>query len=380
VQPKMTKEYCILSLSFLYTLSGIIFPCNNVEARLMYIGTEANSLYLCNFDEVSGDVTLLTTFDAQYPSFLVLHPSKEYMYSVNEVDSFNGQNNTGGITAYKIDRMNGGIKHINSVISNGVDPAHISVDETGRWIGVANYASGNYGVWKINDDFSLAPKPTTFLQDIGHGPMPQQDGPHAHEFVFGRNNSFVVVPDLGNDSWNQYLFDSVTGSLTAISAIVAPSGSGPRHFAFHPYLPYAYGVSELASTVTIFSAPENLKSLNVIQRISTLPSPQPSAAAELQFSPEGDFLYVSNRLTNTTGSIAAFRIDKANGLLTSIGYYSTLGIQPRFFTLSSDGRFILVANQYSNNTRVFERLETGHIGRLVSTIDGINQPSHILFV
>eukprot|EP00026_Physarum_polycephalum_P010821 Phypoly_transcript_11002.p1 GENE.Phypoly_transcript_11002~~Phypoly_transcript_11002.p1 ORF type:complete len:354 (+),score=35.15 Phypoly_transcript_11002:24-1085(+) len=326
----------------------ILFVYNVVHAGLVYIGTEASYLYHGNFDEESGALTLLSSISAQNPSFLALHPSKEYLYSTNEVGSFLNVNNSGGISAYKIG-TNGSLTLINSVPSYGVAPAHISIDTKGKWVGVANYGSGNYGVWAINSDFSIAPKSNDFIQDKGHGPEPEQDGPHAHEFVFGRFNTFVVVPDLGNDNWNQYSFDEDTGILTRIEPIVAPSGSGPRHFAFHPFLPIAYGVSEIASTVTVFSAPEHLKTLAVVQRVSTLPKPQPSAAAELQFSPDGKILYVSNRLTNINGTIAIFSIDQSTGFLTTLGYFGTLGVQPRFFTLSEDGRFILVANQFSNS-------------------------------
>jgi len=362
------------------SLFFVLVCYNVVHASLVYIGTEDTNLYHGNFDDETGALTLLSSTSAQYPSFLALHPSKKYLYTTNEVESFNNVNNSGGISAYKIGN-GGSLTFINSVPSYGTDPAHISIDSRGRWIGVANYGSGNYGVWAINSDFSIASKSKVFIQDKGHGPEPQQDGPHAHEFVFGRFNTFVVVPDLGNDNWNQYFFDDDTGALTSIQPIVAPSGSGPRHFAFHPFLPIAYGVSEIASTVTVFSAPEHLKSLAVVQRVSTLPSPQPSAAAELQFSPNGKILYVSNRLTNINGTIAIFSIDQTTGFLTSLGYFNTLGVQPRFFTLSEDGRFILVANQFSNNIKVFERdPHTGHAGRLVSSLEGVNQPSHILFL
>eukprot|EP00026_Physarum_polycephalum_P010767 Phypoly_transcript_10946.p1 GENE.Phypoly_transcript_10946~~Phypoly_transcript_10946.p1 ORF type:complete len:373 (+),score=57.51 Phypoly_transcript_10946:119-1237(+) len=361
----------------------VLFSYNVVEAGYFYIGTETESLYLAHFDSTSGSLSLVAATPAEYPSFLALHPSKQYLYSTNELEEFNGIENSGGISAYRIN-ADSSLTFINSVPSYGGSPAHISVDSTGKWIGVANYGGGNYGVWKINSDFSIASQATTFKQDQNHGPQPQQYGPLAHEFVFGRNNTFVVVPNLGNDHWNQYTFSESTGALTTIQPIVAPTGSGPRHFAFHPTLPFAYGVSEIASTVTVFSAPAHLTSLSVIQSISTLPSPlSPSeaAAGELQFSPDGKLLYVSNRLTNVNGTIAIYTINQSSGLLTLRESFSTQGIFPRYFTLSEDGRFFFVANQLSNNIFVIERnQQTGSAGKVVSSLDGIVQPSHILFV
>jgi 6-phosphogluconolactonase len=363
----------------------ILLGCyvHEVTAGIVFVGTEANSIYSCYFDDFTGAISLLNSTAAEFPSFLALHPSREFMFTVNEVQVFQNQNNSGGISAYKIDRLTGNITLINSVPSFGGDPAYIGLDATARWVGVANYEAGNYGVWMINNDFSIAPKATSFFQDIGKGPMPQQDGPHAHEFVFDRTNTFVVVPDLGNDSWDQYFFDERSGILTPASppAIKAPAGSGPRHIAFHPTLPYAYGVSEIASTITVFSVPKPLTSLSVIQIINTLPVVQPSAAAEVQLSPDGKVLYMTNRLTGVNGTFTIFSIDQSTGKLTTIGYASTLGIEPRFFTLSRDGRFVLVANQLSNNIRVFARDErTGLIGALVSSLYNLNSVSHILQV
>jgi len=352
----------------------------NVEAGYIYVGTEADVLYLGHFNTTSGSLCLVASTETQFPSFLALHPSKQFLYSTNEVEDFQGVSNSGGISAFRIS-ADGTLTFVNSVPSYGVAPAHISIDSTGKWIGVANYGSGNYGVWKVNSDLSIASKSTTFKQDKNHGPQPQQYGPLAHEFVFGRNNTFVVVPNLGNDNWNQYTFSESTGALTAIPPIVAPTGSGPRHFAFHPFLPIGYGVSEIASTVTVFSAPANLQSLSVVQRVSSLASPvDGAAAAELQFSPDGKLLYVSNRLPNINGTIAIFTINQSTGFLTLRESFNTLGVSPRFFTLSQDGSFILVANQFSNNIRVFARnQQTGSVGAVVASVDNVNQPSHILF-
>jgi len=81
-------------LSFSFTLLFCI-AIYQVLAVPVYVGTEATNLYLCDFNEASGNLTLLSTTTAQYPSFLVLHPSKEYLYTVNEVETFNNLNNSG---------------------------------------------------------------------------------------------------------------------------------------------------------------------------------------------------------------------------------------------------------------------------------------------
>jgi len=292
------------------------------------------------------------------------------------------------LSAYKLNNKTGAVTLINTVPTYGTAPAHLSLDKTSKWVGVANYGSGNYGVWKVNSDFSVGGNSTFFHQDTGKGPVPQQDGPHAHEFVFDATNSFVVVPDLGNDSWNQWKFNAETGQMTPASppSIKAPSGTGPRHFAFHPKLPFAYGVSEIGSTVTVFSVPKPLTTLSVIEIVSTLPAPNKNAAAaEIQFSADGTIVYVSNRLGDSkgnwiTGSLVAFKIDQTTGKLTNLGFFSSNGIQPRYFTYSKDHKFLLVANQLSNNLKVLSiNKVTGLIeDGVVSSLENIEQPSHIL--
>lgn len=192
-------------------------------------------------------------------------------------------------------------------------------------------------------------------------------------------NKFVVVPDLGTDHWMLYSFNA-EGEMHPLPtpSFPTPAGSGPRHFAFHPSLPYAYGVSELASTVTAFKVDANANLLQQIQVMSTLPSPLSSAVAEVQFSHDGKILYVSNRIANTNGTLAVFNIDQTRGTLTSVGYSSTGGVHPRFFNLSKDGKFVLVANQISGDVKVFERNANGLLGSQVGSISKLDQPSHIL--
>jgi 6-phosphogluconolactonase len=344
------------------------------------VGTEVTPLYLLNFDEKSGNISLIkSTTIVQNPSFIALHTTGQYLYTVSEVDQFNGVQNSGAIAAYKIDRQTGDLTPVGQpVYSLGGAPTHISIDKTQRWVGVANYDGGSYGVWKINDDFTIEAKPASWVQDQGHGPMPQQDGPHAHEFVFNPSNTLAVVPNLGTDTWNVYAFDAGVGLLSSFVPMKSDAGSGPRHFIFHPTLPYAYGVCEIASTVTVFKTGTSVPLLQ-IQVISTLPAPQPTAAAEVQLSPDGKFLYVSNRLTGVNGTITVFSIDQSTGKISTIGYTGTQGVHPRFFGLSKDGRFVLVANQISGDVKVFERnASTGAIGQLVGSVSGLNQPSHIL--
>src|SRR5205823_2768837 len=140
----------------------------------------------------------------------------------------------------------------------------------------------------------------------------RQEGPHAHGIYVDRRNRFAFVPDLGLDKVMIYKFDATQGSLEPNDPPYGslPAGSGPRHLAFHPTGLYAYVISEMLCTITVFQFDPDRGSLNAIQTVSTLPSGQavlPSfSTAEIEVHPSGKFLYGSNRGHHT---IAAFSID-----------------------------------------------------------------------
>src|SRR5690606_21933211 len=82
-----------------------------------------------------------------------------------------------------------------------------------------------------------------------------------------------------------------------------------------------------------------------------------NGAAEIKLSPDGRFLYASNR--GEANSIAHFAVDK-DGTLNQLNVIPTGGEGPRNFNITPDGRYLLVANQNSDNITVFQRdLETG---------------------
>jgi len=207
-------------------------------------------------------------------------------------------------------------------------------------------------------------KHTAFEQHQGSSANPQrQEGPHAHEFVLDADNHFAFSPDLGLDKILIYKYDAAKGTITANDppyATVAP-GSGPRHLSFHPNGRWAYVINEILSTVTAFHYDSKKGALTEFQTVSTLPADftGESSTAEIEVSPNGKFLYGSNRGHN---SIAIFSIDPASGKLTLIGHQSTQGKTPRNFAIDPTGTYLLAANQDSDNVVVFRMdSETGKL-------------------
>ncbi|MCL6458184.1 MAG: lactonase family protein, partial [Gorillibacterium sp.] len=198
-------------------------------------------------------------------------------------------------------------------------------------------------------------------QHVGSSPHPAQNQARCHSATFDANNRFAIVCDLGLDKIISYQLDTVADKLVARSEIKLALGSGPRHFVFHPYLPFAYVINELNSTITGFSYEEESGLLTERQTISTLPASftEDNACADIHISPDGQFLYGSNRGHD---SLAVYAIDSTEGTLTLVEHAPTLGGHPRNFALSPDGRFVWVANRDSNNVVTFSRdADTGKL-------------------
>jgi 6-phosphogluconolactonase len=237
------------------------------------------------------------------------------------------------------------------------------VDDRSRFVLAANYSGGSLIVLPIESGGQLGP-PVAFVQHEGSSVHPRQKGPHAHCINLAANNGFAYSADLGLDKVMIYEFDPQSGSLRPNAkqgfAPVEP-GSGPRHFAFHPTRPFAYVINELNSTITAFHSDSQLGKLEVLHKVATLPSDftGKSTTAEIAVSPDGRFVYGSNRGHD---SIVVFSVDNASGRLTYVSHHASGGKTPRSFAIDPTGNFLLAANQQSHNVVVFRiDEETGQL-------------------
>jgi len=327
---------------------------------LVYIGTytgpKSKGIYVSRMNPATGQLTPPElAAEIGSPSFLAVHPTRDLLYSVNEVNTFQGKP-AGGVSAFSIDRATGNLTLLNQESSAGAGPAHLIVDKEGRNVLVANYGGGSVAVLPIDSDGKLKPA-SSFVQHTGSSVDPsRQKEPHAHSINVDAADRFAYVADLGLDKVLVYRYDSAKGTLTPNDppfTAVKP-GSGPRHFAMHPGGKYAYVINELTCTVTAFRHDAGRGALTEIETVSTLP---PSTAMQPQFSgsevqvhPSGKFLYAANRGHDT---IAVFTIDQATGRLTLVQNQLTLGNIPRGFGIDPDGKFLLAGNQKSDTLIVF---------------------------
>ncbi|HXM67265.1 MAG TPA: lactonase family protein [Candidatus Acidoferrum sp.] len=383
----------LLSIApFLLLLSTLCTgaPANHHTKYFMYVGTytqdgsESKGIYAYRFDSDTGQLfSVGLAAETINPSFLAVHPNHRFLYAVNEVSNYKGEK-SGAVSAFAIDHATGKLTLLNQVESRGGDPCYISLDKTGKYLMVANYAGGSVAIFPVLEDGRLG-EASAFVQHTGHGTNPErQEAPHAHSIDVSPDNRFAIVDDLGLDETLSCRFDGVKGSLTPQSnaeATVAKSrpGAGPRHFALHPNGKFAYVINEMASTVSAFRYDASSGELQPLQTISALPKDfsGQSEAAEIQVHSSGKYLYASNRGHD---SIAVFAIDRDKGTLAPIEYVSTKGASPRHFEIDPSGSLLFAANEKSDSIVIFHiNPQTGRLTPTGKTLE-VSQPVCIKFV
>jgi 6-phosphogluconolactonase len=341
-----------------------------------YTGPKSQGIYLLEFDPMAGTLTPKgVVAETPSPSFLAIHPNRNFLYAANEVGSFGGQK-TGSVSSFAIDRASGRLSPLNQQPSGGADPCYITVDPTGKNLLVANYSGGSVEALPIGPDGKLA-APSSLIQHEGSSVnKSRQAGPHAHSIDLDASGKIAIAADLGLDKLLIYRFNPATGRLTPSDppARSVEPGSGPRHFTFHPDGKHAYAINELSSTINAFDYEPAKGTLVETQSISTRsPGGKPgNSTAEILVHPSGKFVYGSNRGDD---NLAIYSVEPVSGKLTLVGHQSTLGKTPRNFGIDPTGKFLIVANQNSNSVVLFEIDQT--TGKLKSMGVPVEVPSPV---
>lgn len=328
------------------------------EKLAFYIGTatseDTGGIFQSAIDLETGLVEPPTlAVPASRTTFIWLHPSAKVLYSVAEVQDDAG-NKLPAVVAWNINPADGRLTRINYQPAEGAGPCFVTVRADGKFAAVANYGSGSIATFPLFRDGSIGPAAGK-VQHQGSGPLQsRQAGPHAHSVRFDPSGKRLLAADLGTD--DLFVYDVQTdGSLTpaATHSFVNPPGSGPRHFVFSPDGRFVLSLGELSGTISVFSY--NDLRPDPITTVSTVAADLPADAnrwcAEILFHPTLPVVYCSNRGPQ---EIAVFDYEAKTGGLSRRGAVDCGGKTPRNFRLTPDGRYLLVANQDSDNIAVFK--------------------------
>lgn len=380
--PIMKKLLLIIGL----LLSVQVFAQKKVKDNTpktydLLIGTyttgDSKGIYVYRFYTETGNLAYLNQVEGiDNPSYLCVASNNRFVYSVNEI----GADRKGSVSSFSFEPKVGKIALINKQASTGTGPCYISIDKDRSHVFVANYQSGALSVLPVNKDGSLSPVVQT-IQDNGHGAnKDRQEGPHVHTAVLSPDEKYLLYTDLGTDKLNIYRYrpsqDQPLNLADPFSLSVSP-GHGPRHIDFSPDKKFMYLMTEMGGIVYVYDY--NGGKPKQLQTISLVPDNFTGAigGADIHVSPDGNFLYCSNR--GDANTVIVFAIDKETGHLTLVQRVPSMGKTPRNFVIDPSGKFLLVANQNSDNIFVY-RIDK-NTGMLVLTNNKISvgNPSCLKF-
>lgn len=329
------------------------------QERVLFVGTQtkpgtSKGIYTYQWNENTGELSRQElAAEVEMPTFLALAPDGRHLYAANEAEDFEGKK-SGGVTAFAVHGRK--LTRLNAVLAGGTGTCYVSTDHSGRAVFCANYNNGSASSFHVEGSGKLSDAVSNF-QYHGHGAVAdRQAGPHAHRATVSPDNNFVLVNDLGLDCIHIYRLDAATAQLTPSDPPQWRSapGTGPRALRFHPNGRWAYCVDELDSSVQVLQwNPRG--TLEVVQKVNLTPRDYhgpTSTGCDIVITRGGDFAYVANRGYDC---IVSFRVDADSGRLTFLARTSSGGQVPRDLTLDPSEKFLLAANQVSDNIGVFAR-------------------------
>ena len=308
---------------------------------------DSKGIYVYEFDSNTGNFSLKSNTENIFnPSYLSVSSDNKFVYSVSENDK------KSSVSAFGFNSKSGKLDFMNYQNPNGLNPCYIINDD--KNVITANYSSGTISVLGKNSDGSIG-EVKQVVQHTGKSiNARRQEAPHAHMVYFSPDKKYVLANDLGTDKVYVYQNNpnSATEVLTLKSSFEVKPGSGPRHLIFSKNGKFVYVLQELDGTITSFSYADGI--LNKVGETTVVDSDFKGdiGAADIHISPDGKFLYATNR--GTANDISAFKILK-NGELEFVQRTSTLGKGPRNFNIDPTGNFLLVGHQYTNDIVIFKR-------------------------
>jgi 6-phosphogluconolactonase (cycloisomerase 2 family) len=367
------KKHSYLLLLLVLT-SHFVFSQDSTRTYLFVgsytSGEGSEGIYVYDFNSNTGQLKEIEREgNLVNPSFITLSPNGNFLYACTDTKL----KEHGSISAFAIDSLTGKITFINKQTTGGQNPVHLVVDSTNNFVIVSNYSDSGIATFECNSNGSLNPYIRLIEFEGSSVIKGRQDHSHIHSCNFSTDNKYIFAPDLGTDqihvlSFNSEYLLTVIDSLT----INVEKGSGPRHFTFHPNGTYAYCVNELNGSVSFYTQKDGM--LSLINKYNSYEHKQLEyASSDIHISPDGKYLYVSNR--QEEHSISIYKINQTNGKLSLITHHSTGGTIPRSFIIDPSGQFLIVANQTSNTIVVFNRNTENGLLTKTDEIINITSPS-----
>jgi 6-phosphogluconolactonase len=337
-------------------------------AAYAYVGTytpNGGGIYLFRVDRASGALTQIQIVDdIRNPSWLALNPEQTRLYAISEIDNYEGTKN-GAVVSYAVDPDSLRLSRLGAVSAAGAAPAFISVHPSGKFVFVANFGGGTVAVFPVAANGALSGasdvRPSVGARHRaravddppGQFAMSDHDGPHPHMVAPDPSGQFVIANDAGLDLTLVWRFDVQAGRLlpAGVPVIAAPSGSAPRHFAFHPNGRVFYNLYEHDAKVVVYDYDGATGRMRHKQTIPATPQRFAGSilSSAIRMTIDGRFLYVANRLHS---GLSAFAV-AADGQLRMIGDTWVHADSPRCIAIDPASDLLFSCNQKGDSITSF---------------------------
>jgi 6-phosphogluconolactonase len=324
------------------------------ERVFVYVANaESRELLVFKLDVASGRLELIEDILGGKFTTLAHTPDQRFMFAGLRDEPF-------GVASFAIDSTRGTLKTLSETRLPG-PPAFMSVDHAGRWLLLASYHQDFVAICSIGAD-GVVSEPRQLIKPVVK----------AHAVIASPSNKFVVATSLGTNTVIAWPFDSQSGRVEEANAkeIKLAEGTGPRHIRFHPTASRLFLVNELDASLRCFDFDDASGQLYERATSSAVPKGYRGKrwAAELQLTPDGKFMFVSERSSST---LAAFAVHPS-GRMQALGSVPTER-QPRAFALDPSGRLLIAAGQKSNRLSIYDvDADSGALTKLTDYAVGID--------
>jgi 6-phosphogluconolactonase (cycloisomerase 2 family) len=390
MKPRMNKLWPLLMAGSIGAMGVQVASADDYQLLVgSYTTGHSQGIYRLAFDSRTGqiDARPLQVIKSENPSWLTQSKDQRRLFVVNE----NGPGQAdpvGRVSSYSIDPKTHALSLISQVQSLGNEPTHSSLSADGSYLFVSNYSvaedpGGTLAVLPVAADGKLKPVMQMSSHPASRVNPERQASAHVHSTIPSPDGRYVFSNDLGADKVFAYRFDPKANPELPLTPatpafVQLPPGSGPRHLLFSADGKHAWLTMEMSAQVAVFDYHDGqLEQTQMVDLAAGQPVSDKAAAA-LHASADGKYLYVSNR--GTANQLLVFAIDPATGHLNELQRRAVEGDHPREFSLDPSGRFLLIANQKSNQIVVVERdAKTGLLGKTVQKLP-MDAPSDLRFL